>query len=199
MADRKEAARKAVVTRKHRAAGIKAARTRRLRGAGRKAAVTKRRREAARKAVETRRRNLRTSRGAASREGGSSIRGLTIRQPLGGVDSSWAQTIRTPKLGNEVSRATSDPRGGQCGATKRNCDGVKSRQTDFWCLTEVRPYSREDARLLKKNGAGFGWFPGNFSWVLRKPRRIEPIKAKGKLGLIKVSRAVLQRIGKLPS
>jgi hypothetical protein len=39
-------------------------------------------------------------------------------------------------------------------------------------LSDVRSYTREDARLLKKRRAGFGWFPGYFSWVLNKPQRI---------------------------
>jgi hypothetical protein len=66
-------------------------------------------------------------------------------------------------------------------------------------LSDSRPYTREDARLLKKRGAGFGWFPHNFSWVLNKPRRISPIKAKGQLSLFKVSKAVERRIGRVLS
>jgi hypothetical protein len=57
-------------------------------------------------------------------------------------------------------------------------------------LSDVRPYTRQDARLLKKRRAGHGWFAGNFSWVLKKPQRIPPVKAKGQLGLFKVPRAV---------
>ena len=36
-------------------------------------------------------------------------------------------------------------------------------------LSEVRSHTRADARLLKKRRAGFGWFPGNFSWGLEEP------------------------------
>jgi hypothetical protein len=47
-------------------------------------------------------------------------------------------------------------------------------------LSEVRPYAREDARLLTKRRAGEGWHPYLFSWVLKKPFRLpRPIKAKG--------------------
>jgi hypothetical protein len=67
-------------------------------------------------------------------------------------------------------------------------------------LSDVRPYTREDAKLLKKNRAGGGWEPNLFSWVLKEPRRFPtPIKAKGRLGLFGVSRAVERRIGRLLS
>ena len=46
-------------------------------------------------------------------------------------------------------------------------------------LSEVRPYTHEDARVLKKRRAGFVRFPRTFSWVLKRPRRITPVKAKG--------------------
>ena len=63
-------------------------------------------------------------------------------------------------------------------------------------LSDVRPYTREDARLLKKRKAGFRWFPHNFSWILKKPRRIRPVEAKGQLSLFKVSPAVKRKIVK---
>src|SRR5207244_9847540 len=66
-------------------------------------------------------------------------------------------------------------------------------------LSDVRPYTREDANLLKKRRSGFGWFPHNFSWVLKKPRRISPVKAKGQLSLFKVPKAVERRIRKVMS
>jgi hypothetical protein len=61
-------------------------------------------------------------------------------------------------------------------------------------LSDVRPYTREDARLLEKRRAGFGWFPDSFAWILKKPRRISPIKAKGQLSLFKVPPAAGRRI-----
>jgi len=64
-------------------------------------------------------------------------------------------------------------------------------------LADVRPYTRADARLLKKRRAGLGWFPGNFSWVLKKPRRISPVKAKGQLSLFKVPKAAEHRVSRL--
>ncbi|MGH9795169.1 MAG: ASCH domain-containing protein [Candidatus Acidiferrales bacterium] len=66
-------------------------------------------------------------------------------------------------------------------------------------VSDIRPYTREDARLLKARRAGFGWFPYYFSWVLGKPRRISPVPAKGKLGLFKVPKAIERRIGRLVS
>jgi len=66
-------------------------------------------------------------------------------------------------------------------------------------LSDVRPYTRKDANLLKKRRAGFGWFPDNFSWVLKKPRRISPVKAKGQLSLFKVPKAVERRIRRVMS
>jgi hypothetical protein len=62
-------------------------------------------------------------------------------------------------------------------------------------LSCVRPYTREDARLLKKRRAGGGWYPNLFSWVLEKPLRFPtPIKAKGQLGLFNVSASVRKRV-----
>jgi hypothetical protein len=67
-------------------------------------------------------------------------------------------------------------------------------------LSDVRPYTRADSKLLKEKRAGGGWSPNLFSWVLTKPRRLSaPIKAKGRLGLFGVSRAVERRISKLLS
>lgn len=66
-------------------------------------------------------------------------------------------------------------------------------------LSNVRPFSREDARLLSSRHAGGNWYSNLFSWVLKKPRRISPVKAKGQLGLFKVPKAVEQRIGRLLS
>ena len=66
-------------------------------------------------------------------------------------------------------------------------------------LSEVRPYTHEDARVLKKRRAGFVWFPRTFSWVLKRPRRITPVKAKGQLSLFKVPSAVARRIDRLIS
>ena len=69
----------------------------------------------------------------------------------------------------------------------------------FAILSDVRPYTREDARLLKKKRAGYGWFPRNFSWVLKKARRISPIKAKGQLSLFDVPRGVERQVRMLLS
>jgi hypothetical protein len=67
---------------------------------------------------------------------------------------------------------------------------ISSAFVGFVVLVDVRPDTKADARLLKKRRAGFGWFPGNFSWVLKEPRRIAPINAKGQLPLFGVPKAV---------
>jgi hypothetical protein len=66
-------------------------------------------------------------------------------------------------------------------------------------LTDVRPHTKADARVLKKKGVGDGWFPHRFSWVLKKPCRISPVKAKGQRGLFKLPKAVERRISRLLS
>jgi len=71
---------------------------------------------------------------------------------------------------------------------------VTSAFVGFAILSDVRPYTRADARLLKRRRAGYGWFPGNLSWVLRKPRRIAPVRAKGQLSLFDVPKSVERRI-----
>src|ERR1700739_1238088 len=150
MSVRKQAAKKAVLTRKHPAAGIKAARTRKLREAGQKAAVTKRRREAARKAVETRRRNVRTARGIANRES-ASIRGLTIRQP-------WAELILRGRKPYELRSWKTHHRGPLVIHAGPNIDTEDARRfglnpeklitgafVGVVFLSDVSPYTREDA------------------------------------------------------
>jgi hypothetical protein len=64
-------------------------------------------------------------------------------------------------------------------------------------LADVRPYTREDARLLKKKHAGYGWFPHNLAWVLKKPRRISPVKGKGQLSLFKIPKVAERQVRKL--
>jgi hypothetical protein len=76
---------------------------------------------------------------------------------------------------------------------------ITSAFVGFALLSDVRPHTREDARLLKNRRAGYGWFPHNLSWVLKKPRRISPVKAKGQLSLFDVPKGVERRIRKLLS
>lgn len=133
------------------------------------------------------------------------IRALTIRQP-------WAELILRRRKPFELRTWKTKHKGLLAIHAGSRVDAADARKlglnpekliTGAFVgvveLAEVRPYTREDARLLKKRRAGFGWFPKHFSWVLKKPRRISPVKAKGQLGLFKVPKAVERKIGKLLS
>jgi hypothetical protein len=135
----------------------------------------------------------------------ASIKALAIRQPWAELIlrgrkpyelRSWRTKYRGPLVIHAAMRVNSD-------AARRlglNPDKlVTGSFVGVVVLSDVRPYTREDARLLKKRRAGFGWFPHNFSWVLKKPRRISPVKAKGQLSLFRVPTAVKRRIGRLIS
>ena len=62
-------------------------------------------------------------------------------------------------------------------------------------VTDIRPFTKADAALLKKKRGGNGsWEPDQFAWVLGSVTRIEPIPFKGQLGLFTPPPAVLQRI-----
>ena len=62
-------------------------------------------------------------------------------------------------------------------------------------LSDVRPFTREDAKALKRRRAGGGWRPDQFAWVLRKTFRLpHPIKAKGQLRLFGVSASVTKLV-----
>jgi hypothetical protein len=65
-------------------------------------------------------------------------------------------------------------------------------------LSDVRPYTREDARILKKRRVGVGWFPRLLMGVEKAPPH-QPVKAKGQLGLFKIPKVVERRIGRLLS
>jgi hypothetical protein len=134
-----------------------------------------------------------------------SIRALTIRQP-------WAELILRGRKPYELRSWRTNYRGPLAIHAAMKVDAENARQLGLnpeklitssfvgvAVLSDVRPYTREDARRLKKGRAGFGWFPYNFSWVLKKPRRISPIKAKGQLGLFKVPKAVERQISRLIS
>jgi hypothetical protein len=108
---------------------------------------------------------------------------VTIRQPraeliLRGRKPFELRTWRTKYRGPLVIHAASKIdvwEARHCGLNPENLiTGV-----GFAILADVRPYTRTDARLLKRRHAGFGWFPHNLSLVLKKPRRIPQSKAKG--------------------
>jgi hypothetical protein len=131
------------------------------------------------------------------------IKALTVRQP-------WAELILRGRKRFELRTWRTKYRGPLVVHAAHKVDAVQARQLGLnpeklitsafvGCaiLSDVRPYTREDARLLRKRRAGFGWSPHLFSWVLKKPRRISPVKAKGQLSLFKVPKALERRISKL--
>jgi hypothetical protein len=130
----------------------------------------------------------------------SPVKAQTIRQP-------WAELILRGRKPYELRSWKTNYRGFLAIHAAAKINAEKARRLGLnperlivgafvgvAILSDVRPHTREDARLLKKKRAGFGWHPHNFSWVLKKPRRIPPVKAKGQLGLFKVPRIVRQRI-----
>lgn len=124
------------------------------------------------------------------------LKALTIHQPwaeliLRGRKPFELRTWRTKYRGPFVIHAAA--RVDALDACNFGLDPEKlatSAFVGFAILSDVRPYTRADARLLKKRRAGYGWFPGNLSWVLKKPCRISPVKAKGQLSLFDVPKAV---------
>jgi hypothetical protein len=131
-----------------------------------------------------------------------SIKALTIRQP-------WAELILRGRKPFELRKWKTKYRGpliihaagkiDEWDARHFGLDPehlVTSAFVGVAILSEVRPYTREDARLLKKRRAGHGCFPQKFSWVLKKPCRISPVKAKGQLSLFKAPKSVERKIAK---
>ena len=135
--------------------------------------------------------------------GHSSTKALTIRQP-------WAELILRGRKPFELRSWRTNYRGPLVIHAAAKVDAwdarhfgldpeslVTSAFVGFAILSDVRPYTREDAKLLKKKRAGYGWFPHNFSWVLKKPRRISPVSAKGQLSIFDVPKSVRERVEKL--
>ena len=135
----------------------------------------------------------------------ASIRALTIRQP-------WAELILRGRKPYELRSWSTSYRGPLVIHAAMSVDSEDAKRLGLnpetlitgafvgvAVLSDVRSYTREDARLLKKRRAGFGWFPRKFSWVLKRPRRISPVRAKGQLSLFKVPKTVERRIGTLLS
>jgi hypothetical protein len=134
-----------------------------------------------------------------------SIKALTIRQPWAELIlrgrkpyelRSWRTNHRGPLVIHAAMRVDSED-------TKRLGLNPEKLITGSFVgvavLSDVRRYTSEDARLLRGKRAGGRWYPHLFSWVLKKPRRISPIKAKGQLGLFNVPRPVERRINALYS
>lgn len=134
------------------------------------------------------------------------VRALTIRQP-------WAELILRGRKPYELRSWSTKYRGPLVIHSAAKVDSIDAIQlgldpdrlvtgafVGFALLTEVRPFTRRDAQLLKARRGGLGmWKRDLFSWVLTKPHRIaRPIKAKGQLGLTKVPLSVQRQIGKIP-
>jgi ASCH domain len=133
------------------------------------------------------------------------IKALTIRQP-------WAELILRGRKSFELRTRRTKYRGPLAIHAAAKIDAwdarhfglnpeklVTSAFVGFAILSDVRPYTRADARLLKKRRAGYGWFPHNLAWVLKKPHRIPPVKAKGQLSIFQVPKAVEQQVRRLLS
>lgn len=140
-----------------------------------------------------------------TRKTSGAVKALTIRQP-------WAELILRGRKPYELRSWRTKYRGPLVIHAAAKIDAwdarhfgldpeslVTSAFVGFAILSDVRPYTREDARLLKKRRAGHGWFAHNFAWVLKKPRRIQQVKAKGQLGLFKVPKSVENRVTRLLS
>jgi hypothetical protein len=126
------------------------------------------------------------------------IRGLSVRQP-------WAELILRRRKPIEIRSWKSAYRGwllihasGKWEATSARELGISKdvvTQGAFVGIAkvkEIRPFTRKDAHLLKKNRAGVGWWrPDLFAWVLKSVHRIEPIRFKGILGLFHPPRYVI--------
>jgi hypothetical protein len=135
--------------------------------------------------------------GKSSRANGQTMRGLTIRQPFPELIlrkrkpfeiRSWRTNYRGPLLIHSAAKVKTDC----AGEAGLNADILMtSAFVGIAVLSDVRPYTRADSKLLNQRRAIGGWSPGLFSWVLKKPIRFaRPIRAKGKLGLFAVPPSV---------
>lgn len=131
----------------------------------------------------------------------ASIRALTIRQPFPELIlrkrkpfeiRSWTTNYRGPLLIHSAAKIKAD-----C-AKESGLNPEKLTTSAFVgaaILSDVRPYTRADSKLLNQRRAIGGWSPGLFSWVLKKPIRFaRPIKANGKLGLFRVPPSIARLV-----
>jgi hypothetical protein len=129
------------------------------------------------------------------------IRALTIRQPFPELIlrgrkpyeiRSWKTNYRGPLLIHSAARIKTDC-AEESGLKPHTL--VTSAFVGVAVLSDVRPYTRADSKLLNQKRATGGWSPGQFSWVLKKPIRFaRPIKANGKLGLFTVPPSVARLV-----
>jgi hypothetical protein len=118
------------------------------------------------------------------------IRALTIRQPFPELIlrrrkpyeiRSWKTNYRGPLLIHAGARVNKDC-AEEAGLNPESL--TTSAFVGIAVLSDVRPYTRADSKLLNQRRTIGGWSPCQFSWVLKKPIRLaRPIKANGKLGL----------------
>lgn len=139
--------------------------------------------------------------GKSSRGNGQTIRALTIRQPFPELIlrrrkpyeiRSWKTNYRGPLLIHSAAKVKTD-----CAEVAGlNVDTLMtSAFVGIAVLSDVRPYTRADSKLLNQRRAIGGWSPGSFSWVLRNPIRFaRPIKGNGKLGLFRVSPTIARQV-----
>jgi hypothetical protein len=96
------------------------------------------------------------------------LKALTIRQPwaeliLRGRKPFELRTWRTKYRGPLVIHAAAKVDAWDARHFGLDPDSlVTSAFVGFAILSDVRPYTRQDARLLKRRRAGYRWFPHNF-------------------------------------
>jgi hypothetical protein len=135
--------------------------------------------------------------GKSAKADGRTIRALTIRQPFPELIlrkrkpyeiRSWKTNYRGPLLIHSAAKIKTD-----CAQEAGINAGTltTSAFVGIAVLSDVRPYTRADSKLLNQRRAIGGWSPGLFSWVLKTPIRFaRPIKGNGKLGLFAVPSSV---------
>jgi hypothetical protein len=141
---------------------------------------------------------MKSSKGKA---GYTEIRALTIRQPFPELIlrrrkpyeiRSWRTNYRGLLLIHSAAKIKTDC-AKQSGLKPETL--VTSAFVGVAVLSDVRPYTRADSKVLNQKRAIGGWSPGQFSWVLKKPIRFaRPIKANGKLGLFTVPPSVTRLV-----
>lgn len=119
------------------------------------------------------------------------MRALSVRQPwpeliARGVKSleirSWTTRYRGPLLiVSGVARHALGP---------ADVDGPRGCAICLVDLVDVRESTPDDAERC----GGFAPPLGSFSWVLRDPRRVEPVRVVGRLGLFKLPPGVAPRL-----
>jgi activating signal cointegrator 1 len=133
----------------------------------------------------------------------SGPKALSIAQP-------WAELILRHRKPIEIRSWTRTYRGQlliHASGTWRASDarqlGINKSEVTFGAfvgvatLQEIRPFTKADAKLLKKKRGGYDWWePGQYAWVLTGVKRIEPIPFKGQLGLYSPPEEVIREVNR---